>query len=71
MRTNISFLQNLLRYPDFVANRIDTHFVEEHVAELVASENVGARCGVFLPRTEATAVTTGYVCSDPSCARRG
>jgi len=29
------------------------------------------RCGVFLPKTEATAVTTGYVCSDPACARRG
>jgi hypothetical protein len=30
-----------------------------------------ARCGVFLPKAEATAVTTGYVCSDPACARRG
>ena len=39
VRTNISFLQQLLRHPDFVANRVDTHFVEEHVAELVASDN--------------------------------
>jgi uncharacterized protein len=30
-----------------------------------------ARCGVFLPKAEATAVGTGYVCADPACARRG
>jgi len=30
-----------------------------------------ARCGVFLPKAEATALTIGYVCSDPACARRG
>jgi uncharacterized protein len=30
-----------------------------------------ARCGVFLPKAEATAVSTGYVCADPACARRG
>jgi hypothetical protein len=30
------------------------------------------RCGVFLPKAEATAVATGrYICSDPACARRG
>jgi uncharacterized protein len=30
-----------------------------------------ARCGVFLPRADATAVATGgYVCSDPSCNAR-
>ena len=29
------------------------------------------RCGVFLPKAEATAVSAGYVCSDPACARRG
>jgi hypothetical protein len=29
------------------------------------------RCGVFLPKAEATAVATGYVCADPACARRG
>ena len=30
-----------------------------------------ARCGVFLPKAEATAVSTGYVCADPACSRRG
>ncbi len=36
VRTNISLLQNLLRHPDFIAGRIDTRFVEDHIAELVA-----------------------------------
>jgi acetyl/propionyl-CoA carboxylase alpha subunit/acetyl-CoA carboxylase carboxyltransferase component len=35
--TNIGFLQNLLRHPDFAANRLYTRFVEEHVAELAAA----------------------------------
>lgn len=29
-----------------------------------------AECGVFLPKSEATPVATGYRCSDPACARR-
>ncbi len=37
VRTNIPFLQRLLRHPDFVANRIHTSFVEEHLSELVDS----------------------------------
>ncbi|MGE0825370.1 MAG: carboxyl transferase domain-containing protein [Candidatus Binatia bacterium] len=36
--TNIPFLQNLLQHPDFLANRVSTRFVEEHLAELVAPE---------------------------------
>jgi acetyl/propionyl-CoA carboxylase alpha subunit len=32
--TNIPFLQNLLKHPEFVANRIHTGFVEDHIAEL-------------------------------------
>ncbi|MGH2633127.1 MAG: carboxyl transferase domain-containing protein [Tepidiformaceae bacterium] len=34
--TNIAFLQNLLHHPDFLADRISTVFVEEHIAELAA-----------------------------------
>jgi acetyl/propionyl-CoA carboxylase alpha subunit/acetyl-CoA carboxylase carboxyltransferase component len=34
--TNIAFLQNLLRNPEFLADRISTTFVEEHIAELAA-----------------------------------
>jgi acetyl/propionyl-CoA carboxylase alpha subunit len=37
--TNIPFLQSLLQHPEFVANRVDTRFVEEHLAELVATTN--------------------------------
>jgi acetyl/propionyl-CoA carboxylase alpha subunit/acetyl-CoA carboxylase carboxyltransferase component len=37
VHTNIPFLQKLLRHPEFVANRIHTGFVEEHIAELAAS----------------------------------
>jgi acetyl/propionyl-CoA carboxylase alpha subunit/acetyl-CoA carboxylase carboxyltransferase component len=36
VRTNIPFLLRLLEHPDFVANRIHTGFVDEHIAELVA-----------------------------------
>ena len=36
--TNIGFLQNLLRHPEFAANRIHTRFVEEHAAELTATQ---------------------------------
>ena len=35
--TNIGFLQNLLQHPEFVANGVYTRFVEDHIAELVAS----------------------------------
>lgn len=36
VRTNIPLLQNLLRHPDFEADRVYTRFVEEHISELVA-----------------------------------
>jgi len=36
VRTNVALLQRVLRHPDFVANRIHTRFVEEHLDELVA-----------------------------------
>jgi acetyl/propionyl-CoA carboxylase alpha subunit/acetyl-CoA carboxylase carboxyltransferase component len=35
VRSNIPFLQNLLRHPDVAAGRIHTEFVAEHLAELV------------------------------------
>jgi acetyl/propionyl-CoA carboxylase alpha subunit len=37
--TNIGFLQALLEHPDFAGSRVYTRFVEEHIAELVASAN--------------------------------
>jgi acetyl/propionyl-CoA carboxylase alpha subunit/acetyl-CoA carboxylase carboxyltransferase component len=39
VRTNIPFLQALLQHPDFVANRIHTRFVDEHIGELVAPDD--------------------------------
>jgi acetyl/propionyl-CoA carboxylase alpha subunit/acetyl-CoA carboxylase carboxyltransferase component len=45
VRTNLSFLQRLLQHPAFVANRIDTRFVEEHIAELVAADENAAEQG--------------------------
>ncbi len=29
-----------------------------------------AECGVFLPKSEATPVSTGYRCNDPACTQR-
>lgn len=37
--TNIPFLQNLLQHPDFIANRIYTGFVDEHIKELVETDS--------------------------------
>ena len=37
--TNIGFLQGLLKHPDFVANRVYTRFIEEHIAELIGADN--------------------------------
>ncbi|MCP4755881.1 MAG: carbamoyl-phosphate synthase large subunit [Proteobacteria bacterium] len=39
VRTNIPFLQSLLRHPDFVSNTVHTRFVEDHIQELVAPES--------------------------------
>jgi pyruvate carboxylase len=36
VETNLPFLRNLLAHPAFIANRIDTQFVEENLAELTA-----------------------------------
>jgi acetyl/propionyl-CoA carboxylase alpha subunit/acetyl-CoA carboxylase carboxyltransferase component len=35
VRTNVPFLRRLLAHPDFVANRIDTGFVDDHLGELI------------------------------------
>ena len=37
VETNIAFLQAILRHPDFVAGKVHTRFVDEHMAELVAA----------------------------------
>jgi len=50
--TNIPFLQSLLQHPEFVANRVYTRFVEDHIAELVAPEN-GAHQRLFFDQAAA------------------
>jgi len=37
--TNIPFLQTLLQHPDFIANRIYTSFVDDHIEELVQTSS--------------------------------
>lgn len=37
--TNIPFLQSLLQHPEFLANRVYTRFVEDHIADLLAPTN--------------------------------
>ncbi len=47
LATNLPFLQNLLRHPDFVTNRIYTRFVEDEIALLVQPPEAGARARFF------------------------
>ncbi|HEY91583.1 MAG TPA: carbamoyl-phosphate synthase large subunit [Dehalococcoidia bacterium] len=37
--TNIPFLQNILQHPDFIANRIYTRFVDDHIETLVETDS--------------------------------
>ena len=69
--TNIGFLQNLLQHPEFVANRIYTRFVEDHIAELVerrANRPIGG-CSSIVP-TPAPRAWRGAVPADVAPARR-
>lgn len=50
--TNIGFLQSLLQHPEFIANRVHTRFVEEHLAELVTSTNGTHRQLFFTQSTD-------------------
>jgi acetyl/propionyl-CoA carboxylase alpha subunit/acetyl-CoA carboxylase carboxyltransferase component len=38
--TNVPFLRRLVAHPDFVANRIHTRFVDEHLAELALEDDL-------------------------------
>ncbi|MBT4269032.1 MAG: carbamoyl-phosphate synthase large subunit, partial [Deltaproteobacteria bacterium] len=39
VQSNIPFLQSLIKHPEFLANRIYTGFITEHLAELVKPDN--------------------------------
>ena len=48
--TNIGFLQNLLRHPDFATNNLYTRFIEEHLSDLIAPEGASHRRLYFEPQ---------------------
>ena len=41
--TNIPFLQSLLKHPDLVESKMYTRFVEDHIKDLVAKDDVSHR----------------------------
>lgn len=45
VRTNAPFLARVLQHPDFVANRIYTGFIDEHLAELIPPDEDNGRMG--------------------------
>jgi acetyl/propionyl-CoA carboxylase alpha subunit/acetyl-CoA carboxylase carboxyltransferase component len=42
---NLAFLQSLLRHPEFIANRVYTRFIEDHIAELVGADSANGAKG--------------------------
>jgi acetyl/propionyl-CoA carboxylase alpha subunit/acetyl-CoA carboxylase carboxyltransferase component len=56
--TNISFLQALLKHRAFADNRVNTRFVEDHIAELVASAAAAHPHLFFESATEASSAAT-------------
>lgn len=47
VKTNVPFLLNVLKQPDFVAGAVDTHFIDEH-PELFAFKSSQNRAGKLL-----------------------
>ena len=54
VETNMAFLQALVAHPDFVAGRIDTRFIETHLAELL-EEAARAHRRLYFEEPEADA----------------
>jgi acetyl/propionyl-CoA carboxylase alpha subunit/acetyl-CoA carboxylase carboxyltransferase component len=67
VETNIAFLQAVLADPDFVANRINTSFIDSHVAALVGAAKTAAHplffavgaAGADAPTPAATGAVAG------------
>ena len=53
--TNIAFLRNVLAHPDFVAGKVHTRWLDEHVADLAAQNEQRQR---FIETAKAAAGTT-------------
>ncbi len=63
VKTNLGFLQNLIRHPEFAANRTYTRFIEDHLADLVKSDSAtDAHQRLFVERSGPSGV------SDPKLA---
>jgi acetyl/propionyl-CoA carboxylase alpha subunit/acetyl-CoA carboxylase carboxyltransferase component len=56
--TNLPFLQALLTHKAFADNRVNTRFVEDHIAELVAGATVAHPHLFFTGNTDAASVAT-------------
>jgi acetyl/propionyl-CoA carboxylase alpha subunit len=56
--TNISFLQALLSHKAFIGNRVNTRFVESHIAELVAGAATAHPHLFFAGQAESTSAQT-------------
>src|SRR5262249_43231247 len=77
--TNLEFLQNLLRHPDFLSSRTYTRFVDDRIAELVAARAPGRRRLFFErapaapPRLAGAKIDTRhpFAAPDPGKAARG
>jgi acetyl/propionyl-CoA carboxylase alpha subunit/acetyl-CoA carboxylase carboxyltransferase component len=54
VKTNLMFLQNILRHPDFISNHIHTRFVEDHLPLLISTDP-GAHPRLFIDPLASTA----------------
>ncbi|MGE3075586.1 MAG: carboxyl transferase domain-containing protein [Dehalococcoidia bacterium] len=57
--TNIPFVQNVLKHPDFTASAIYTRFVDDHIAELASRPEGGHSRLYFEPPGEAEPAAAG------------
>ena len=59
--TNAPFLEALLAHPDFVVNRVNTRFIDEHLGELLRGGPVAARLYVEPTQTGAESSGVGAI----------
>lgn len=64
--SNIHFLQNLLRRPELADNRVDTRFIERHLAELLAPQ-AQAHPHLYVPVEAATETRPHQTDAPPGC----
>ncbi|SDL77483.1 acetyl-CoA carboxylase family protein [Pseudomonas indica] len=64
--SNIHFLQNLLRRPELADNRVDTRFIERHIAELLAPQ-AQAHPHLYVPVEAATETRPHQADAPPGC----